>query len=630
MITPGAKGAASDPRHLDASGVGGRVDLGKAWLFAPDDHAVYAGTKYDDSGWRVVSADRALATYGYRNLPYCWYRLHARLRPDARNLAVLVGGVAGAYEVYGNGVRLGGVGDMGRHSMQQQGGFFAYPIPNQALAASPGELVLALRFSNQIRRYQLRILDNPLTQASIVLESQEAMERDTSFYATHREAVNLLLGCLNLLIGLVALALYLALRKQREYLAIGIATIAATADAGVVAWEFLETFSPGKIALSNCLEILQPLAILEFVRLILRAPRTRMWLAMEALVILGPLINPLASLGVSPVAVIFGAYFFSLLVMDVVLPILLLHAWWRGNTDARLLLPAFLLGIFADYYNFVREVMYFFHFSHPGEAWSLHVRTYRLSVGDLGGFAFSITLLLFIVLRTIRIARERAEAAAEIAAAQTTQQLLLARASEPTPGFLVESVYYPASEVGGDFFLVSPDADGSLLAIVGDVSGKGLIAAMRVSMILGVLRREDSREPAAILDRLNEALLTQGEMGFTTACCVRLEPDGQYTLANAGHISPYSEGTEIATPPGLPLGLAVQAEYATVAGRLGPGEKLVLLSDGVVEARSPKGELYGFDRLPGLTRMAAEEIAGVARRFGQQDDITVLTIACFA
>ena len=132
----------------------------------------------------------------------------------------------------------------------------------------------------------------------------------------------------------------------------------------------------------------------------------------------------------------------------------------------------------------------------------------------LSSFIFSIGILLFLVLRAVRIARERARVGAEIEAAQSMQQLLLSRSSVPTPGFDVDSVYLSASDVGGDFFLVSPDPrDGSLTALVGDASGKGLQAAMRVSMILGMLRREDSREPATILSRLNEALHAQGGVG---------------------------------------------------------------------------------------------------------------------
>jgi serine phosphatase RsbU (regulator of sigma subunit) len=119
-------------------------------------------------------------------------------------------------------------------------------------------------------------------------------------------------------------------------------------------------------------------------------------------------------------------------------------------------------------------------------------------------------------------ARARAAFAAELQAASTVQQLLLQSASRSTPGFQVESVYLPASEVGGDFFFVSPAPDGSLTAIVGDVSGKGLTAAMRVAMILGALRRETSHDPGDILFGLNNALIAQGQLGFTTACCIRI------------------------------------------------------------------------------------------------------------
>ncbi len=227
-------------------------------------------------------------------------------------------------------------------------------------------------------------------------------------------------------------------------------------------------------------------------------------------------------------------------------------------------------------------------------------------------------------------ARAREAYAAELQAASTVQQLLLQSTSRLTPGFHVESVYLPASEVGGDFFFVSSAPDGSLTAIVGDVSGKGLTAAMRVAMILGVLRRETSRDPANILFGLNNALIAQGQLGFTTACCIRIALSGEFTLANAGHIAPYLSGRELETPPALPLGLIAEQTYDLVSGRLALGERLVLLSDGVPEARSSAGELYGFERLSGLTGESAQDIATTAQRFGQEDDITVLTLAIAA
>jgi hypothetical protein len=224
-------------------------------------------------------------------------------------------------------------------------------------------------------------------------------------------------------------------------------------------------------------------------------------------------------------------------------------------------------------------------------------------------------------------ARDRAAYAAELQAASTVQQLLLASASRPTPGFQVESVYVPASEVGGDFFFVSPAPDGSLTAIVGDVSGKGLTAAMRVAMILGALRRETSHEPDCILFGLNNVLISQGQLGFTTACCIRISLDGEYTLANAGHIAPYLSGVEIESPPSLPLGIAADQSYEVVRGLLKPQERIVLMSDGVPEARSASGELYGFERLSELTLFSAREIAETAQKFGQDDDVTVVILS---
>jgi hypothetical protein len=227
----------------------------------------------------------------------------------------------------------------------------------------------------------------------------------------------------------------------------------------------------------------------------------------------------------------------------------------------------------------------------------------------------------------VTAAQTQAAFAAELHAASTVQQLLLQSASCSIPGFNVDSVYLPASEVGGDFYFVSSAPDGSLTAIVGDVSGKGITAAMRVAMILGVLRRETAFDPGNILSELNNALIAQGQLGFTTACCIRISLSGDFVLANAGHIAPYISGCEITTAPALPLGLVADQAYELVHGHLAVDERLVLLSDGVPEARAQDGELYGFERLSGLTLMSALEIAEAAQAFGQEDDITVLTIA---
>ena len=98
-------------------------------------------------------------------------------------------------------------------------------------------------------------------------------------------------------------------------------------------------------------------------------------------------------------------------------------------------------------------------------------------------------------------------------------------------------------------------------------------------------------------------------------------------MANAGHIAPYLQGTEIEMENGLPLGLAESAMYPEIEVRLAPETQLTLLTDGVVEARNASGELLGFERTRELSIHPAYEVALAAQSFGQEDDITVLTLS---
>ena len=125
---------------------------------------------------------------------------------------------------------------------------------------------------------------------------------------------------------------------------------------------------------------------------------------------------------------------------------------------------------------------------------------------------------------------------------------------------------------------------------------------------------------------LNEMLLLRQQGGFTTCLLLRADPSGTLTIANAGHLAPYIDGCELTLENGLPLGLSADANYAESRFTLAPGRQLTMLTDGVVEARSEKGELLGFDRLAKLSLNSAAEIADTAKAFGQDDDITVLTL----
>ncbi len=214
----------------------------------------------------------------------------------------------------------------------------------------------------------------------------------------------------------------------------------------------------------------------------------------------------------------------------------------------------------------------------------------------------------------------------EFEAAREVQQQLVVPAVD-VPGFRIESAYVPAKQVGGDFFRLTPEGGGGVLIVVGDVSGKGLSAAMTVSAVIGALRSIPPVSPAWILNALNSGLVGQLHGGFVTCCAARIAPDGAATIANAGHLSPYLAGAELPVAPGLPLGLLAGAEYEESHFQLHPGQPLTFLSDGVIEARNAAGELFGFDRTQAISTESAAEIAKTAELFGQEDDITVLTLA---
>lgn len=113
---------------------------------------------------------------------------------------------------------------------------------------------------------------------------------------------------------------------------------------------------------------------------------------------------------------------------------------------------------------------------------------------------------------------------------------------------------------------------------------------------------------------------------FATCLCARIYRDGVMEIANAGHLSPYRDGREMELPPGLPLGVVHGMTYERATFQLQQGDRLIFLSDGVVEAANERGELFGFERTQQVSNEPARYIAQTAKRFGQNDDITVVSV----
>jgi serine phosphatase RsbU (regulator of sigma subunit) len=248
---------------------------------------------------------------------------------------------------------------------------------------------------------------------------------------------------------------------------------------------------------------------------------------------------------------------------------------------------------------------------------------------DLTFTAFGICLAAVLAQRAWAEWRTRDSLQAEFETAREMQQRLVPPAVD-VPGFRIESAYKPAQHVGGDFYYIRPLEQNGLLVVVGDVSGKGLRAAMTVNLVIGALRTMPELAPMRILVALNRGLVGQMGGGFTTCLVLRADADGKLTIANAGHIPPYLAGKELPLESSLPLGLAADTIYTEAVFQLSANQQLTLLTDGVVEARDKAGVLYGFERAAALSIQPAEAIATAAQAFGQDDDITALTLARFA
>jgi serine phosphatase RsbU (regulator of sigma subunit) len=243
----------------------------------------------------------------------------------------------------------------------------------------------------------------------------------------------------------------------------------------------------------------------------------------------------------------------------------------------------------------------------------------------------SLFCFSFVLIRRFRASQRRQQAMVhDVKQAQEVQQVIIPEQLPKVPGLAIESEYRPASEVGGDFFQIIPHAsDGSVLIVVGDVAGKGLQAGMLVALIVGAIRTavEKSFDPLDLLLTLNRRLCGRGN-AHATCLALRIAADGTVKLANAGHMPPYLNGEELPMEGAVPLGMILAAEFVSMKFRLAPKDRLMLLSDGVAEAQDERGRLFGFDRIQELLSkpISAADIASAAQKFGQHDDISILSI----
>jgi hypothetical protein len=618
---------------FDATGLREPADLAMNWRVQAGDNPAFASPAYDDSQWKLFDP-RAPITYLFGNTDpeFVWYRLRVKVKPDQFGLALREFMISRAFEIYVNGERIIASGQVAPYVAYTTNSRILARIPDRLLGS--GVLVIAARV--HISKIEWAIGQDPgLFAANLTIGQEHALYLDDWLAIIGQNAMDWLDRFLLIGVGLVALVLFAAQRRQIEYLWIFAVGVLTLAEAPVTLISTFHDISIKWAAVECICRLFSPYlwALLYF-----SFVRQRIGWGWRCFLIFAGVANFYSGIATilfpAPLSLQLIGNFPFVILLSVIIPIVLAMHLRRGNREAGILLiPVILFSLFI-YAQVALSSMFEFPASRDEAIRGINLINrypagpFAVSLDHVSGILSSLSLAIIMLLRSTTVSRRQAQLEGELAAAQQVQQVLLPEQIEPVPGFAVETVYQPAQQVGGDFFQILPDGEGGLLVVVGDVAGKGLPAAMLVSVLVGAIRATADRtnNPEEVLASLNERLVGRGGSGFSTALAAHICSNGTVGVANAGHLSPYLDGMELELPGALPLGVMSGVAYDTIQFHLAPGSRLTFYSDGVIEAQNQKGELFGFDRARDISTQPAAAIAEAAKQFGQEDDITVVTI----
>ena len=655
---------------FDATALGSPVLLDRNWRVGITADPTAATIGFDDSGWalrdartlmqevpdvdqpqvvkpqggihvEVAGPDGNVLTPTEHGQRYAWFRLHIKLAqnhgpvavlievPVTQNTSLGVNAAGPGAEVFANGQKILPEGPHGNEPEHYQ---LISRVYNLNIDPSVTSLTLAVRtifipaghgsYTTFFAGRSLMLGDHD------DLERALGLWQNRSFF---ERLPRLVYSALLIVLALFLFALYFSQKGHIEYLWLALHEL-VQAPIGFVELAGSSARLDTLWYAALMLELVLISAYLFFEFLVAFLSLRRRWY-IQLLRYTSPILA-----GVGPTLLMIGNFrFIGIVVACFVLGSLLWLMGWglfvfitliaaalRRNFEAALLLIPLVLSLVGVIEPMVTASMNEWgghDYRSPLTVQAGPVPVHFASIADFTGI---LVIVLIIFFRFLRIQRTEERATSELAAARSVQELLIPLEKLATPGFEVDSIYSPANEVGGDFFHVQMLGAEGMLVVIGDVAGKGLKAAMNVSMLMGALRRTAERSPAKILESLNRVLV--GTEGFTTCQAAWFGSSGELVLANAGHLPPYLNSQEIAVAGGLPLGFLADVKYEETRLYLHPGDRILLYSDGVVEARHTSGALFGFDRVHNLSNQSAFYLAEAAKSFGQEDDITVLTV----
>ena len=631
------------------------VALTGPWKFKPGDSPwangapVWAQLGFDDSRWAAmdltpqagdVNLMSGISGYvpgwtrkGYPNLSgYAWYRLRLRVN-DARQAVWLKMPAAfdDGFEVYANGQLAGQYGRFRKDHVTiyySQPASYALPTPGPdgiyelavRVYMNPGTL-----FANP----DVGGLHGPpaLGLASTV-QLMQAEDNDVLLRGTFGAVLR---GFLFLLATPLALWAWLYNRHERTWMWLVFALVWAVVSSSVSVLGTLTTVVNIEQDIWRSILVLPLWTMFWWNWFGLHEkrwiPRTA-WILAAVLTLLNlgaqlPYLNP-AFLSQSALHGAVTAAAWVMVPYQLLGIAILVEGFRRDRTEALLAALPIVLGMYGAFGTYLVNT-----FDIPNQFFPYG---FGIGIADIV-MMLMITVVGALSLRRfmrtqVRESLARQAARKDLEQAQQLQQRVLVPEILASPAFTVESEYCPAQTVGGDFFQTLSKPDGSLLIVIGDVSGKGLSAAMLVAVLVGAIRNqaEHNFDPALMLSTLNRRMIGRSGGHFATCLVAVLNPNGEMCVANAGHLPPYLNSKELELEGSLPLGISAEAEYGVRTLTLKTGDKLMFMTDGVVEATNLAKEMFGFDRARAISGQHVSAIVEQAKSFGQEDDITVLGV----
>ena len=613
------------------------ASLAGKWRFQPGDDADgkkgWAQPNFDDSKWPLIDSGQGWETQGYKIKDQtAWYRAKVIIPAGRQPVALYLPLIESSYQVFCDGELLGGEGRLPPHPRLYSPRPVAYTIP-QRNATQPRTISIAIRVWRSARFPEggAILLPASIGEPSAFVGLINARDYTTSVWLS----ADALMSILGAIAGVAALAFFVLRPGERDYVWFSALLLCSSVGRGLDVLSFFKSIDEWAVfSVMGLLAGSESLAAIAFYRNLLAAKRG--WLIWPAVgsVLVYMCIQPLFFVEIVSYKTWFLLSIYLLLPAQAWIIVSLAKGAVKRTPDARLLLmPAVFQGAIS-LLAAIADAGYVtgWYSLNPSWLYKLWLQPISYNLQSAPDTVFVFCAFAFLILRLNRTRRQEAAREREREAARNVQQVLIPEAQPEIPGFAIQSIYQPYGEVGGDFFQILAVHQGayadSVLIAVGDVSGKGLPAAMTVSLLVGAFRTvaQFTQSPGEILSSMNERMVGRNNGGFTTCLVLRVDPRGTMTFANAGHVAPYCNGRELASENGLPLGLSEQAVYAESTSSLSPGDQVTMLTDGVVEARSVSGELFGFDRAAEISMHSAESIARTAQHFGQDDDITVLTL----